>query len=110
MNRPKKIKLITLCGAVCQFKSDKNSDFFSMTNFKHQSCFALALIFFAINILFSVESVQSYDATFSNSSTIAKSRMKRYLIFQPGTRIFVSLVFNLTNVRHTYPHSHTVSC
>jgi hypothetical protein len=46
----------------------------------------LALI--AVNFPFNVLFTQSEEIC-TNSSTIAKSRMKRYLIFQPGSRILV---------------------
>lgn len=50
--------------------------------------FILAMILLSINAVVCVHP----DEFFSNSSQLVKSRIKRYLIFQPGTRILVSVI------------------
>lgn len=64
-----------------------------MSNLKSKSCVALTLLLFAINITVSVESAESREIYANSSSSIVKSRMKRYLIFQPGSRILVRKAF-----------------
>ena len=56
-----------------------------MTSFKKTNFIALSLIFLALSITIEVQSKEIS----TNSSSEAKSRMKRYLIFQPGSRILV---------------------
>lgn len=48
----------------------------------------LVLSLFVINLTI-VASFANGEEVYTNSSTVAKSRMKRYLIFQPGSRILV---------------------
>lgn len=66
-----------------------------MKNLTNKS-FIAALTFLLVVISIAVR-VHSKDAlgdeNYTNSSTVAKSRMKRYLIFQPGSRILVSSRF-----------------
>lgn len=64
-----------------------------MSNLKSKSCVALTLLLFAINITVRVESAESGEIYANSSSSIVKSRMKRYLIFQPGSRILVRKAF-----------------
>lgn len=59
-----------------------------MSSLKQKSFFALTLVLLAINLSINVLDTQS-EEIYTNSSTVAKSRMKRYLIFQPGSRILV---------------------
>lgn len=70
-----------------------------MTIFKNKRFFALSVMLLAINISFHAPSAQS-EEIYTNSSTIAKSRMKRYLIFQPGSRILVQTrVFKIYRIK-----------
>lgn len=57
----------------------------------HNKSFAVAtmLIIFAINTSVRVHSTEQSEEIYANSTDVGKSRMKRYLSFQPGTRIFV---------------------
>lgn len=50
----------------------------------------MLLILFVMNKYVSSTVEENQDDVYSNSSQVVKSRMKRYLSFQPGTRIFVS--------------------
>lgn len=47
---------------------------------------ALILVFLTVDVSADFTNGEEFS---TNNSSIAKSRMKRYLIFQPGTRIFV---------------------
>lgn len=54
----------------------------------------ILLILFVMNkyVSSTVDENENQDDVYSNSSQVVKSRMKRYLSFQPGTRIFVSIL------------------
>lgn len=90
----KKIKLIfQLWQASCVDPNQRIRFSLTVMLRSNRSYVALVLIFFVMDIYVSVNSTESGEI-YSNSSTIAKSRMKRYLIFQPGTRIFVRKFIN----------------
>lgn len=64
------------------------SDRSEKMNCRLKNNFILAIIILSINVLVPVHP----NEIVSNSSTSVKSRTKRYLIFQPGTRILVSVI------------------
>lgn len=70
-----------------------------MMNLKLKRFSTLILSLFVINFSI-VASFARSEEVYTNSSTVAKSRMKRYLIFQPGSRILVrTCVFKVCGIR-----------
>ena len=85
------------------YLKEKKENLKTMVALFERNIMLILLILFVMNKYVSSTVEENQDDVYSNSSQVVKSRMKRYLSFQPGTRIFVSFCFVIcTNVGNKF--------